>query len=49
MHHRGEAEAVAEPIAEDALSSAHMDDEEDMMKTAALDGNVIMNAEENDA
>lgn len=39
-----EAEAVAEPIAEEALSSAHMDDEEEM-KTAALDGNVIMNKE----
>jgi hypothetical protein len=39
-----EAEAVAEPIVEEALSSAHMNDE-DMMKTASLDGNAIINAE----
>jgi len=41
-----EVEVVVEEeaLVEDALSSAHMDDE-DMMKTASLDGNAIMNAE----
>ena len=33
-----------EALVEDALSSAHMDDE-DMMKTASLDGNAIIHAE----
>jgi hypothetical protein len=40
-----EVVAEEEAMVEEALSSAHMDDEEDMMKTASLDGNAIINAE----